>query len=154
METVTSSSLPPSRTKTSSAPSPPCLVTQPSLLVPAMPLELKLVVLVRLPLLHPRLRTLSRLYLIAMVLRFASSDTYVPGAVFATVTGSSASLYAAAATTSAPSPSSVDIQSYFSTLYLTSGQVVNEILWVEEFITITASMIATMTLPARKRYLH
>lgn len=85
----------------------------------------------------------------------ASSDTYVPGAVFAAVTGSSAAYDAPAASiTAAPSVSSVDTQSYFSTEYSTSGQVVNEVLWVEELVTVTASMTSTMTLPARKRHLH
>jgi hypothetical protein len=86
----------------------------------------------------------------------ASSDTYVPGAVFAEVTSSSASLAAVAevAVTSAPSSSSIDTQSYFATSYSTSGNIVNEILWVEELVTVTASMTATMTLPARKRHLH
>lgn len=84
----------------------------------------------------------------------ASSDTYIPGAVFAAVTASSDGYNGAGATiTSAPSPS-VDTQSYFSTQYMTSGQVVNEILWVEELVTVTASMTTTMTLPARKRHLH
>jgi hypothetical protein len=86
----------------------------------------------------------------------ASSDTYVPGAVFAAVTGSSAgyAAAAAAAVTSAPSSSSIDTQSYFSTAYSTSGNIVNEVLWVEELVTVTASMTATMTLPGRKRHLH
>jgi hypothetical protein len=85
----------------------------------------------------------------------ASSDTYVPGAVFAAVTGSSAAFEASAtAITTAPSVSSIDTQSYFSTQYSTSGQIVNEILWVEDVVTVTASLTATMTLPARKRHLH
>ena len=86
----------------------------------------------------------------------ASSASYVPGAVFAEVASSSGSqgAVAAAAVTPAPSPSSVDTQSYFATSYSTSGNIVNEVLWVEEFVTVTDSMTATMTLPARKRHLH
>lgn len=88
----------------------------------------------------------------------ASADTYVPGAVFAAVTRSSSPGYgegAAASVTAAPSVSSVGTQSYFSTEYSTSGQVVNEVLWLEEMVTITASVTQTMTLPSRnKRHFH
>lgn len=81
----------------------------------------------------------------------ASSASYVPGAAFAEV--SSATAYSALPPAITPVPSaSSDTQSYFSTSYSTSGHVVNEVLWEEEIVTVTAS--ATMTLAARKRHLH
>ncbi len=85
----------------------------------------------------------------------ASSDKYVPGAVFAAVTTSSSAYEAPpAVVTSAPSSSSVNTQSYFSTGYSTSGHVLNEILWVEELVTVTATTTPTVIPPARRRHLH
>ena len=84
-----------------------------------------------------------------------SSATYVPGAVFAEATGASAAYAAPSASiTAAPAVSSIDTQSYFATSYSTSGDIVNEVLWVEELVTVTAPSAASMTLPARKRHLH
>jgi hypothetical protein len=94
-----------------------------------------------------------------------SSDTYVPGAIFAVstkaaeaVASTSSPVIAAAAaveqvTTPAPSPTPTDTRSYFTTEYSTSGQAVIEILWVETEVTITAS--ETTTIYAKnKRHLH
>lgn len=85
----------------------------------------------------------------------ASSATYVPGAVFAEISGAAANSPEAPAITAAPAPfpsSSSDTQSYFTTSYVTSGQVVNEVLWVQDVVTVTVD--ATMTLPVRKRHVH
>ncbi|KAF8848886.1 hypothetical protein BDZ45DRAFT_753337 [Acephala macrosclerotiorum] len=78
----------------------------------------------------------------------ASSDSYVPGGIFAVSTGATFNAEAiASSTTSAPS--------FFSTAYSTiSSNQVEEILWVEEIVTVTEASTATVTVPARKRHLH
>jgi len=98
----------------------------------------------------------------------ASGSQYVPGAIFvAKSSGDSSSSTAkgagvtipttsssAAAVTSAPAASSPSsVQTFFSTEYRTSGQVVSEILWVEDIVTVTAGAPAS-TPAARKRHLH
>jgi len=81
----------------------------------------------------------------------ASSDTYVPGAVFAVSTSTSSTptpSIASTQPTSSPAPTTIastaaaQSESYFSTQYLTSGQTVSEILWVEETVTITEGGVA------------
>ena len=85
----------------------------------------------------------------------ASSDTYVPGAIFAAkATASPASHVQEAVVTPAPVASPSNTQSFFSTEYSTSGQQVMEVLWVEEVVTITASSTSTVVVPGRKRHLH
>jgi hypothetical protein len=59
---------------------------------------------------------------------------------------------AASSITAAPVLPSSDAASYFSTQYITSSDVVDEILWAEEVVTVTASV--TMTLPNRRRHIH
>lgn len=99
----------------------------------------------------------------------ASTDTYVPGAIFALSTGASFS----ASATASPAPSSLASvvnavavsstlslsPSFFSTAYSTlSPNQVEEILWVEEVVTVTeaATETATVTVAGsfRKRHLH
>lgn len=75
----------------------------------------------------------------------ATSATYVPGAVFAADTSASAP-----AITAAPAVENVAQVpvSYFSTDYSTNGLTVNEVLWVEDIVTVTVPYAA------RKRHLH
>jgi hypothetical protein len=90
----------------------------------------------------------------------SSGSDYVPGAIFAakeTVSSSSAVQTSATSTiTTAPSiASAVNIESFFSTEYSTSGQQVMEVLWVEELITVTApAETTTVYVPGRKRHVH
>lgn len=85
------------------------------------------------------------------IAKAAASDV-VSSSAAAAVTVPTAAVPAkeeAPATTSAPSiASAVATQSIFSTEYQTSAGVVDEILWVEEVVTVTANS------PARKRHLH
>jgi hypothetical protein len=95
----------------------------------------------------------------------ASGSQYIPGAIFAAKSGSDESSTAkgavvtiptsssAAAITSAPAASPSSVQTFFSTEYQTNGQVVSEILWVEDVVTITAGAPST-TPAARKRHIH
>lgn len=103
----------------------------------------------------------------------ASSDSYVPGGIFAvstrpasaTSTHSQTSIVVAPHIEIAkssptptptlaptPTPAPKDTQSYFTTEFSTSGQAVIEILWVETEVTVTAS--ETTTVYARKRHAH
>jgi hypothetical protein len=84
----------------------------------------------------------------------ASSETYVPGAVFAVQSQSSTPTVPATTSVITPPPAvPVNAEqvpvSYFSTDYSTSGLTVNEVLWVEDLVTVTVP-------PAlgRKRHLH
>jgi hypothetical protein len=97
----------------------------------------------------------------------ASGSQYVPGAVFAAKSGGDLSSStakgagvtipttstSAAAITSAPAASPSSVQTFFSTEYQTNGQVVSEILWVEDVVTVTAGAPSS-TPAARKRHLH
>lgn len=89
----------------------------------------------------------------------ASSESYVPGGIFAVKTSesyvpettpiaTSTSKFVAAVAnveiTSAPAATPTDTQSYFTTEFSTSGQAVIEILWVETEVTITASETTTI----------
>ena len=88
----------------------------------------------------------------------ASTDTYIPGGIFAVSIASSSSKVASpvdaqvtpAPTTSATSSNTV---SFYSTQYTTSGQDVLEVLWVEEIVTVTDPVTSTVTVPGRKRHL-
>ncbi|CZR56548.1 related to glyoxal oxidase precursor [Phialocephala subalpina] len=104
----------------------------------------------------------------------ASSESYVPGGIFAVSTGASFALSTAATSTPTSSPSVAATSpttaaaafvaasivesagpSYFSTAYQTlDPNTVEEILWLEEVITVTEASTATVTVPARKRHLH
>jgi hypothetical protein len=53
-------------------------------------------------------------------------------------------------TTPAPNPS----VSYYSTQYLTSGQVVHEVLWIEELVTVTAADAATTVGVEARAHVH
>lgn len=83
----------------------------------------------------------------------ASSETYVPGAVFAVQSQSSPTVPAATSVITPPPAAPVNAEqipvSYFSTDYFTSGLTVNEVLWVEDLVTVTVPPA-----PARKRHLH
>jgi hypothetical protein len=86
-------------------------------------------------------------------LSLSSGDTYIPGAVFAVSTRNSASRAPAPTTTSAPAPPAVPSSStsYFSTGFATSGLVVQEVLWVEETVTVTGPVSTTTVIEARDR---
>lgn len=93
----------------------------------------------------------------------ASSATYVPGAVFDEVRSSSSASAAPAAviTPAPPAPAVVEqavSQSYFSTDYHTSGLTVNEVLWVEDVVTVSVPSAPTNSAAAvtgrKKRHLH
>lgn len=55
--------------------------------------------------------------------------------------------------TRSPSPSPASSLSYYSTEYHTTGQIVHEILWVEEVVTVTEPVTATLGVQARN-HLH
>lgn len=48
------------------------------------------------------------------------------------------------AVTTPPPPPPTPSVSYYSTQYVTSGQVVNEILWIEDVVTVTAEYTSTI----------
>jgi len=87
----------------------------------------------------------------------ASTDTYIPGGIFAVSIASSSSKVAGpVAPQVTPAPSAAppsNTKSYFSTQYTTSGAAVLEVLWVEEIVTVTDPITSTMTVPGRKRHL-
>lgn len=88
----------------------------------------------------------------------ASTDTYIPGGIFAVSIASSSSQVAGpvdAQITPAPTTSAAPLntESFFSTQYTTSGQVVLEVLWVEEIVTVTDPVTSTVMVPGRKRHL-
>jgi hypothetical protein len=56
-------------------------------------------------------------------------------------------------TVSRPPPPPTSSVSYYSTQYLTTGQVVNEVLWVEDVVTVTEQVTATVSVYARD-HLH
>jgi hypothetical protein len=78
-----------------------------------------------------------------------------PGALFAAVTSASSAVAAAAVASPSTTPppaaaaASVSSESFFSTDYSTSGLVVQEVLWVEEVVTETATAAQTGTLMKR-----
>jgi hypothetical protein len=87
----------------------------------------------------------------------ASTDTYIPGGIFAVSIASSSSQVAGpvdAQVTPAPTTTSIsNTESFFSTQYTTSGQAVLEVLWVEEVVTVTDPVTTTVIAPGRKRHL-
>lgn len=102
----------------------------------------------------------------------ASTADYVPGAVFAETAPSSPPAapspdpavvpiapQVAAVVTAAPPvvEAPKDTKSYYSTEYKTKGNTVNEVLWVEEVVTVTVpgkEEVVTVTAGANKRHLH
>jgi hypothetical protein len=90
----------------------------------------------------------------------ASTDTYIPGGIFAVSIPSTAdaaptsTTVAAPAVTKAPVPASSNTESFFSTQYVTSGRAVLEVLWVEEVITVTDPFTTTVLVPGRKRHIN
>jgi len=103
----------------------------------------------------------------------ASSDTYIPGGIFAVSTYPTSTTPSPSSTPKAPasavvvaenvavtSPpttipaSATNTQSYFTTEYSTSGQALIEVLWVEEVKTVTESATTTIYNRDRKRHLH
>lgn len=103
--------------------------------------------------------------------KISSGSQFVPGGIFAAKATPSVSAaaeissvpsaviipVASSQTTAAPKLSEASKQVFYSTQYETKGNVVNEILWVQEEVTVTASATSTLVVPAvgsRKRHLH
>lgn len=95
----------------------------------------------------------------------ASTDTYVPGGIFAvslpTTADPAPTSTTAPAITQAPvvNAAATGTESFFSTEYKTSGHAVLEVLWVEEIVTVTDPITTTVLVPGRKkrhvnRHLH
>ncbi|KAE9364689.1 hypothetical protein N431DRAFT_355117 [Stipitochalara longipes BDJ] len=83
----------------------------------------------------------------------ASTDTYIPGGIFAVSIPTSATV-AAPAVTTPPVAAASNTESFFSTQYTTSGHAVLEVLWVEEIVTVTDPITTTTVIaPGRKRHL-
>jgi hypothetical protein len=83
----------------------------------------------------------------------ASTDTYIPGGIFA-VSLSQSQTQTPTITTPPPAPTTSNTESFFSTQYLTSGQTLIEVLLVEEVVTVTAAETSTAYVPGRKRHVH
>lgn len=102
----------------------------------------------------------------------ASTESYVPGGIFAVSSGASfvqsTAVASASSTVPAASPSttapaafvaanvvSTGGPSFFSTAYTTlSPTEVEEVLWVEEVVTVTQASTSTVIVPVRKRHMH
>jgi hypothetical protein len=80
----------------------------------------------------------------------APTDTYIPGGIFAVSVSQTPTI----TTPPAPTSSSSNTESFFSTQYTTSGQAVLEVLWVKEIVTVTAPETTTVYVPGRKRHVH
>ncbi|PMD37148.1 hypothetical protein L207DRAFT_71340 [Hyaloscypha variabilis F] len=83
----------------------------------------------------------------------ASTDTYIPGGIFAVSVPTSTTI-AAPAITTPPVAAASNTESFFSTEYTTSGRAVLEVLWVEEIVTVTDPVTTTVVVPGRKRHLR
>ncbi|KAF8848098.1 hypothetical protein BDZ45DRAFT_698671 [Acephala macrosclerotiorum] len=100
----------------------------------------------------------------------ASTESYIPGGIFAVSSGASFVQSTAASTSSTvPVASSSTTQaaflaasaigsagpSFFSTAYTTlSPTEVEEVLWVEEVVTVTQASTSTVIVPNRRRHMH
>lgn len=92
-----------------------------------------------------------------------TTTSKLPGVVFAAASSSSEPKVDSTTTTSStttttskvttPPPAPTPTVSYYSTQYVTSGQVVNEILWIEDVVTVTAEVTTTIGVEARD-HLH
>jgi hypothetical protein len=103
-----------------------------------------------------------------------TTASYQPGGIFAVSappaaapsTSSSAALPTTTSTSTPEAPATTappslaqavgtDSKSYFSTTFITSGRVVEEVLWVEEVVTVTQETTTTVMVPGKhRRHLH
>lgn len=88
----------------------------------------------------------------------AATSSKLPGLVFAateaeSTTTETTAISMTSTVTVAPPPTPTSSVSYYSTGYLTTGQIVHEFFWVEDVVTVTEQVTATVGVRARN-HLH